>query len=418
RDRLGLDGICTVLSAQVLADASPLWKQNRAASEVMRLFDLPRLPDVRDEDFKEIVALRARGVIIDAPNSSKLKQDLAACDRIFKAFNNDEAEIRDRVRIAYNKSQPLIVLNKAILTGKDAGFTPATNSKVAIVGGSNATDPAAVKLLPLLVEKVESKDAVTPLGEEERHRIVFVQEKGGFSLRCLDGMGQLRRSYQDWKGQTIEAKRARLRGESKDLPIPVHTQKEPPFWDVFPDNEEVYELVVRGRSLEVLRLDENRSTKERVIRYTRQSAIGEESVDIASTWEEAVQVLDVDVCRGDREEIARQVKEKLNAAETNQQKRLLYEKLMAYLASRELELEKQGGKDSLIYKREAKIVEKIIDEYKLLVEGGVKGPVVPEVKEEEPVDKRSSIFCTNCGAKNPMASNFCYKCGTKLTKVG
>jgi len=431
RYQLGLDGLCGVLAEQVLRDASPLWKQNRAASEVMRLFDVPELPDVQDEDFKEIVGEKTRRVIIDAPNSSKLKRELAACDRIFKVFNNDEAEIRDRVRIAYNKSQPLIQLNQAVLKGKDAGFTPATNSKVAIVGGRNATEPAAAKLLPLLEERIGSRDAVTPLGEEERHRVVFVQEMGGFSLRCLDGMGELRKSYQDWKGQTIEAKRARLRGESKDLPIPVHIQKEPPFWDVFPDNPLVYELVVKGRSLSVLRLDENRSTKERVIRYTRQSAIGEENVDLASSWEEAVQVLDVDACRGDREEIDRQVKRKLNGAESQQQKRQLYEQLMAYLASRELELEKQGGKDSLIYKREAKIIEKTIEEYKLLVEGEVKQSVEEKVEivlEEEPMDKKQkalqqesppeSIFCTACGAKNPASSNFCYKCGTRLTKVG
>jgi ribosomal protein L40E len=427
RYQLGLDGLCSVLSERVLRDASPLWKQNRAASEVMRLFDVPELPDVQDEDFKEIVGEKTRRVIIDAPNSSKLKRELAACDRIFKVFNNDEAEIRDRVRIAYNKSQPLIQLNQAILKGKDAGFTPATNTKVAIVGGRNATEPAAARLLSFLVERVGSQDAVTPLGEEERHRVVFVQEKGGFSLRCLDGMGELRKSYQDWKGQTIEAKRARLRGESKDLPIPVHIQKEPPFWDVFPDNPQVYELVVKGRSLEVLLWRENRSTKERVIRYTRQSAIGEENVDIASSWEEAVQVLDVDACRGDREEIDKQVKRKLNAAETIQQKRQLYEQLTAYLASRELELENQGGKDSLIYKREAKIIEKTIEEYKLLVGEEVKKSVeekVEVVPKEEPMDKKQkesqqqSIFCTACGAKNPLSSNFCYKCGTRLTKVG
>ena len=66
----------------------------------------------------------------------------------------------------------------------------------------------------------------------------------------------------------------------------------------------------------------------------------------------------------------------------------------------------------------------------MLVEGEIKDSVkekvevVPEVKEEEPMDKKAkvpqqeTIFCTNCGAQNPLSSNFCYKCGTKLTKVG
>jgi len=45
-------------------------------------------------------------------------------------------------------------------------------------------------------------------------------------------MRELQKSYQDWKGQAIEARRAKIKGESKDPPIPVHIQKEPPFWDV------------------------------------------------------------------------------------------------------------------------------------------------------------------------------------------
>ena len=60
--------------------------------------------------------------------------------------------------------------------------------------------------------------------------------------------------------------------------------------------------MVEARSLKVLRIEENRSTKEKVVRYTRQTAIGEENVDIASSWEEAVQVLEVLACRGDREQ--------------------------------------------------------------------------------------------------------------------
>ncbi|MGB3510526.1 MAG: tubulin-like doman-containing protein [Microcoleaceae cyanobacterium] len=429
RYQLGLDSICTTVSEQVLAQASPLWKQTRAADEVMRLFDVPQLLDVQDEDFKEIISDKMQGTIVNAPKGSRLKQDLSACDRIFKVFNNDQGEIRNQIAIAYSRSQPLITLNQAVLRGRDAGFTPATNTKVAVVGGRNATDPAAIKLLPLLQERVGSRDAVTPLGEAEQHRVVFVQETGGFSLRCIDGMWELRKSYQDWKGQTIEAKRAQLRGESKDLPIPVHIQKEPPFWDIFPENPQIYQLVVQGRSLEVLRMEKNRSTKENVIRYTRKTVVGQENVDIAATWEEAVQVLDVDACREDREEIQRQVLHKFNRAETTEQKRQLYEQLMAYLLQRQSELEAEGGKDSLVYKREAKIVQSAIEKYRLFVEENEEVLEVENVEdfqdktvEEKSVNQtpvipqQSHIFCTSCGTKNPINSNFCFKCGTKLNK--
>jgi hypothetical protein len=266
------------------------------------------------------------------------------------------------------------------------------------------------------------------LGDLERHRLVFVQETGGFSLRCIDGMKELRQSYQDWKGESIVAKRAQLRGESRDLPIPVHLQKEPPFWDVFPEDPAIFSLVVQARALGVLRQEENRTTKETVIRYTRQTAIGAESVDIASSWEEASQVLEVLACRPDREEIQRQVMQKLNAAETPAQKQAVFGQLTRYLEQRALELDKQGGKDSPDYKREARILLDVIERYKLKVESQSVSPGVvqqppsdggnaPTQIEAKSVTPQAHVFCTNCGTKNPSNSKFCFKCGTQLVKL-
>lgn len=104
-------------------------------------------------------------------------------------------------------------------------------------------------------------------------------------------MPELWQSYQDWRGQMIQAKRAHLRGESRDLPIPIHIQKEPPFWDVFPENPAILNLVVQAKSLNLLRREENRNLKENVVRYTYQTAIWLENADVASRWEETAQVL-------------------------------------------------------------------------------------------------------------------------------
>jgi hypothetical protein len=353
------------MTEDILKDASPLWKQTRQADEVMQLFDITQLPDVNYGDFKDKIAERTRLVVQQAPEESRLKRELAACDRLFKVLQNDPEAIRSNIRIVYQKSQPLILLSQAVLTGADAGFAPALNTKVAIVGGRNTSDPAAIKLLPFLQERVGSADALTPLGDQERHRIVFVQEMGGFSLRCISGMRELQQSYQDWKGQAIEAKRAKLRGESRDLPIPVHIQKEPPFWDVFPEDPEVFRLVLQARALGVLRLEENRSTQEKVIRYTRKTVTGAENVDIAASWEEAVQVLEVLACRPDREEIQKQVSAKFSAADQPQSKQALYDQLMTYLKQREADLEKLGGADSPDYKREATIIQDVIKSHKL-----------------------------------------------------
>ena len=417
RYELGMDGICSNLSPQVLAEASPLWKQNRTADEVMRLFDLPTLAQVQDNDFKEIIADKTQAVVFNAPESSRFKRELAACDRLWKMYNNEEAEIRNRTSIAYSKSRPLILLSEAVMRGADAGFTPELNAKVALVGGRSSSDPAAMKLVPILRDRIGSNDSITPLGEAERHRIVFVQEIGGFSLRCIEGMPELRQSYQDWKGQSIQAKRARLKGESKDPPIPVHIQKEPPFWDVFPEDAKIFKLVVEARALQVLRLDENRQTKEKVIRYTRKTVTGAENVDVAATWEEAVQVLQVLACRPDKEEIERQVAAKLSAAETHSQKQALYNQLITYLKQREVELEKEGGTDSLNYRREAKVIQDLIAAHKLYTQGSEPSYSPVATKVVDTPQPATTIFCNNCGNNNPANSKFCSKCGTRLAQI-
>lgn len=423
RYELGLDQTCATLSNEILRDASPPWKQTRAVNEVMQLFDITQLADVNYEDFKEKIGDRSRAVIQQAPQNSRLKRELTACDRLFKILQNDTDSIRNNIRIVHQKSQPLILLSDAVLSGADAGFTPALNTKVAIVGGRNSSDPAAIKLLPFLQERVGSADAITPLGELERHRIIFVQEKGGFSLRCISGMRELQKSYQDWKGQAIEARRAKIKGESKDPPIPVHIQKEPPFWDVFPENPEVFRLVVQARAFGVLRLEENRSTQENVIRHTQKTVLGTENVDIASSWEEVVQVLEVLACHPDKEEIQRQVSAKLTT-DGSEAKQVLYEQLVAYLKQRETELEKNGGTDSPDYKREATIIQTVITANKLKVGGNTESLETPELQQSlvQKVESNSAaigaqIFCTRCGSQNPVQSNFCFQCGNQLVKV-
>ncbi|MCI3280626.1 hypothetical protein L5470_06485 [Synechococcus sp. PCC 6717] len=368
---LGLNHVCTTAAATILQEASPLWKDTRAANEVMRLLDLAQLAEVQQSDLREIIHETLRRTLQNAPAESRLVRELTAGDRLFQFYRNDEGEILSALRLAYQKSKPLLILSQAVMSGRDAGFTPSVNTNIAIVGGENTTDVAAQKLIPLLKNLVKpsgqsiTSDDIKPLGDRERHRIVFVQEMGGFSLRCIEGMSELRQSYQDWRGQMISAKRARLRGENRDLPIPVHLQKDPPFWDVFPENPQILKLVIIARALAVLKPAENRATREATIRYSRHTAVGLEDVDIAANWEEVTQVLEVQACRPDLEEIQRQVTVILNAAETPAQKQGLYEHLMAYLKQREQDLQKVGGRDSLEYKREAATLQEIIQSHRL-----------------------------------------------------
>ena len=360
----GLDQISKTLTRDILKATSPLWKQTRQSDEVMQLLDITQLPVVNHEDFKEKISDHTQRVVIDAPGSSKLKQDLTACDRFLQILQNDPDEIRNELRLVDQRSKPLMQLSQGTLLA--ANFTPSENIKVAVLGGRNSSNPAATKLVPYLQNLVGTTDSITPLGEQERHRVIFVREVGGFSLRCIEGMLQLQAAYQEWKGEMIEAKRAQMRGESRDLPIPVHLQKNTPFWDVFPEDEAVFKLVVQARALGVLKQSINRSTEEPVIRYSRNSVTGKEFVDLSSSWEETTQMLQVSACEPDKEEIDRQVKAQLDGAEDKATKQDIYKQLIAYLKQREQELTKQGGEDNQDYKRELAIVQQTIIQYRLV----------------------------------------------------
>ena len=375
----GMDTISQTASEDILKQSSPMWKETRGVDEVMRLWDLTEIPEVQVEDLQGIIYDRTKLVIDQAPADSRLKKELAACDRIFKVFN-DDSEIINNVRLAYQKSQPLMLLSRAVISR--SGFTPQTNTNVALLGGINTSDPAAQKMLPKIKEFVQGDDSIKPLGDSERHRIVFVQETGGFSLRCIDSINELRQSYQQWLGESVIAKRARLKGEAKDPPIPVHLTKEPPFWDVIPEDPNIFKLVVQARALEVLFQEVNRATKEQTIRYTQQTAIGSEKVDLASNWEEAPQILQVRACRRDQEEIERQVNHIYETTTTDTQKQQLYQQLTNYLQRRAKELDKLGGEDSPMYMREKTIVLDVINKYKLAVQAQATTPS-NEVRQEQ-----------------------------------
>ncbi len=218
-------------------------------------------------------------------------------------------------------------------------------------------------------------------------------------------------------------------------------------------------LVVQARALDVLRREENRNTKEKVIRYTIENVMGsKENVDLASSWEETVQLLEVVACRPDKEEIQKQVAAILTGAETVQQKQQLYSQLKAYLDTRETELDKEGGNESPVYKRELKIIQEVIETYKFprpepgsfnIQTPPPVNPVIPSQPQPNGMAVRSEldkiytddtvinapggistlpiqpptlpaqdfVFCTSCGHKNPTSSKFCAKCGTRLTEV-
>lgn len=344
---------------QLLNKISPLWKAARGHDHEMRLLDIGEIPDIHDDDVAEQIHDICNQYILHLPGHALLTIDKSATQFFLKAANNDEEKLQAQLKVVFNRSKPLIELDRNILQAGD-GFSPSINSKVAVVGGSASTDPAAQKLIPLISKRTEFKDVITPLGISESHRIIFVQEIGAFSLRAVQGVFQLRKSYKEWQSQTIKAKRERLTGLNVDMPIPIHTEKLLPFWDLWPESDDVFRLVTCARALGILRVELNIESNQEVIRYSRISNLGRnENIDIACSWEEAVLVLDLKDCESDRLTVKSQINEMMHNCDKLEISQLIND----YLNKRMFDL--PAGSDSIEYKRELRIIGDFAAEYKL-----------------------------------------------------
>jgi hypothetical protein len=344
---------------QLLNLISPYWKAARGHDVEMKLWDIAEIPDIHDDDISEHIHDICKQHILTLPAHSLLSIDKSATQFFLNTVNNDDEKAQAQLKVVFNRSKPLIELDRNILQAAD-GFTPSLNSKVAIVGGSATADPAAQKLIPLILKRTGFNDVITPLGINENHRIVFVQEVGAFSLRSVQGVYQLRKSYKEWQSQTIKAKRERITGLNVDMPIPVHTDKQHPFWDLWPESDDVFRLVAKARALGVLRAEHNVESNQEVVRYSQISNLGrEENIDIACSWEEAVLVLDLKDCDSDRMSVESQIDELMR----NCDKERIAHQLNQYLNNRIRDF--ATGSDSIEYKRELKIIGDLADEYKL-----------------------------------------------------
>ncbi|MCE2673763.1 MAG: hypothetical protein LW635_09200, partial [Microcystis sp. 53598_E5] len=250
--------------------------------------------------------------------------------------------------------KPLVRLDQNI--PQNSGFDYIDFAKAGLLGGDNPQEPGARKQADILRIYFNEQQAIAPLTEKERHKILAIHEVGGFSLRCIQGMDKMRESYQLWRGQRIEAERKRLRGQRADLPPSVHIQKDLVFWDFIPPDSQIEELVVIYRALEILLDEINQSNNQRVIRYTIEVHGEQEKVTLAANWEDAVQVLQLPDCRNDKEELKRQLDELIYTAETPAQKQQIQEKLESYLQKRLSDFRRQGAEDNPRYLRERNII--------------------------------------------------------------
>ena len=150
--------------------------------------------------------------------------------------------------------------------------------------------------------------------------------------------------------------------------------------------------MVQARAFGIIFSDTNRATQEHTIRYKRITNTGTQKVDVASNWEELVQILEIDICLEDKKEIERQVNALYQAAKTQAQKQQLQRQLIDYLNQRRNEFE--AGEDSPFYKRDNAIIDNLINKYKL--------SPISELDEDKPYRQtQTDISSSANGASTP-----------------
>jgi len=342
---------------------SNFWTQSKYQNQKFRLFDIEKLDQIQYPQFEQFVAQITQKSIKDAPAHSKLAQDLDACNLFMKLYP-DPRDQKHKIELLFNRSKPLVRLDQSIPQGR---FQYIELHLAGVFGGENTSEPAAQKQVELLKKFFTQTDAIAPLSNRERHKLLAVHEVGGFSLRCLAGTKILRKEYQKWRGERIRTERAILKGQKqeKDLPIPVHLQKDMVFWDLVPPDSTLEKLVLVSRVFGSLREEINQKTQKSVIRYRKKTELGEDVITLSSSWEDAIQVLELPDCREDRTEIEHQLEELLEKAETEPQKQQLRKQMEDFLKERLETIYRKIGADDPLYLRERTIIQEFITEHKL-----------------------------------------------------
>jgi len=430
----GRDVLSQQMTEQVLnrSKQSKFWSQSPHAAITFRLLDVQKIAEVQYSEFEEVVDKTTGRFIKEAPPQSKLYSDMDACTRFMKLYP-EERDQQTQIELLFNRSKPLVRLDRNIPLGR---YDYINIPQAGVMGGENASEPAAQRQVRILQRYFTADGAIAPLTDRERHKILAVQEVGGFSLRCISGTTILRSSYQKWRGERIRAERAILKGGKADLPIPVHIQKDMVFWDFMPSDPEVEKLVLIARAFSILKQETNQKTKKDVIRYRKNSELGEDIVTLASTWEDAVQILELPDCRDDRREVQKQLDELLEQVETDLQKQQLRTRLDTFLSERLCSEFRKIGQDDPRYLQERTIIQEFIADNKLGSKINLDNSNLnvspnsyfgfsvppedsaskPPTNKGEPVNQLLSQpkFCSQCGNSLIEGDRFCSNCGSPV----
>jgi hypothetical protein len=229
-------------------------------------------------------------------------------------------------------------------------------SLVGIQGGNNPTDPEIAALLSIIrkTSNLTPDKDIRPLADP--HHVYFVQEKGAFPLRLIEGMERMRTLY---------------RAVSNSDRNPLHTHQDSrQFQDPMPATQaeqSVKQNLMLGKILELIYQVDNTVTGYAEVRFAYQDkSTGLSKTEIlGNDWQTAEEALLADQNRRIREILGDSLQQIGQKAVNKPEKQALYQKLMGYLQSLETAL--PGGKDNPDFSRFQTAIEDYVKTYGLFL---------------------------------------------------
>jgi hypothetical protein len=344
-----LDIVCQGISQDVLAAINvPLFS--------FYTFDTLRLKDISAQ-----ILNRALDEFVGSPHLQ-----VSTARKFLEQYPIVEQQ-EAQLKTTFEKSEPFLRFSQeqARLGWDDRAEKKQT--LIGVQGGNKSTDPAVMTVLPMIrkTSTLTDKD-IRPVVDP--HHVYFIQEKGAFPLRLIEGMERMRAVY-----RSIE----------QADPNPLHThQDDRQFGDIMPSTQaetSTRNNLVLAKILGLISQVENTITGYNEVRFTyRDKNTGFEKTQVlGQDWVEAEAYLLADPNRRVRELLADAIQAIGQKAVTKPQKQALYQQLMGYISQVETSL--PGGRDNPEFNKFQIAVEDYVKTYSLFVGevGTVATPVAP-----------------------------------------
>jgi hypothetical protein len=347
-------------------------------------------------------------------------KDISVADRLAR-MSPDEAS--QRISTAYKRSYPLLSINDST-RNTFCKFNP-EKTHLNMIGIVDPTKDDALKQSGQVMQAIKKEiqnPFILPL-LPDRYRIVFSQELGGISLKCIDSFKEYKELYKVNSG-----------GKTRNH---FQTDKRIDFPDLFPADEDdikakMKEPMVLAKALRIFEKKTDPVTEEDFIYYSQDSKHGVVNHQLGRDFEEVGRKLleiqinkEVKARDNDKdtplELIERDIKKMAIGAITLTDRENLWLELEAYLF--DLKGTLKGGDLNQLYMDEAATINKYREQFKISPPKSWQKNDDPKkyLKVTAPVDGPAkspvSAKCSNCG--QPVQEGFkkCPSCGASLAAM-